>query len=84
MVVHVPYMSEAEIAAARKQREAMQLVKEIGEWQAVIIGQLEQLIRGAPPDRIRQRVAEASKEYGFRLAALLESEPYRLTGPARR
>jgi hypothetical protein len=77
------HQTEAERAAAERQRERMQLVKEIGEWQAVIVSQLEQLIRGAPPDRIRKRIAEASEEYGVRLRTLLESEPYRLTGPSR-
>jgi hypothetical protein len=43
-------MSPQEIEAAIKQRDAMQLVKEIGQWQAVIIGQLEQLVRGGPPE----------------------------------
>jgi hypothetical protein len=81
--VQYGYETEAERAAAKKQRDAMQLVKEIGEWQQVIVGQLEQLIRGAPPDRIRKRIQEASSEYGIRLAALLEAEPYRLTGPSR-
>jgi hypothetical protein len=84
MVVHVPYMSEAEIAAARKQQDSMRLVKEIGEWQQVIVGQLEQLIRGGPPDAIRKRISEASAEYGERLGKLLKDEPYRLSGPARR
>ncbi len=81
--VQYGYQTEAERAAAERQRDAMQLVKEIGEWQTVITGQLEQLIRGAPPDRIRQRIAEASEEYGVRLRTLLEAEPYRITGPRR-
>jgi hypothetical protein len=78
------HQSEAERAADVQQRERLQLVKEISEWQAVIVLQLEQLIRGAPPDGIRQRIAEASEEYGVRLRAIMEAEPYRLTGPTRR
>lgn len=81
--VQFGYQTEAERAAGERQRDAMQLIKEIGEWQAVIVGQLEQLIRGAPPDAIRQRIAEASEEYGERLTTLLKAEPYRLTGPRR-
>ena len=82
--VQYGHETEAERAAAQRQRERLQLVKEIGEWQAVIVLQLEQLVRGAPPDRIRSRISEASREYGVRLEALLEAEPYRLTGPSRR
>jgi hypothetical protein len=82
--VQYGHQTEAERAAAERQRERMQIVKEIGEWQAVIVCQLEQLIRGAPPDRIRARISEASEEYGVRLRALLGPEPYRLTGPTRR
>jgi hypothetical protein len=81
--VQYGYQTEAERAADERQRDAMQLIKEIGQWQAVIIGQLEQLVRGAPPDRIRTRISEASREYGVRLEMLLGVEPYRLKGPGR-
>jgi hypothetical protein len=75
--------SEAERAAAKRQQDALQCLKELSQWQAVIVGQLEQLIRGGAPDRIRLRIAEASEEYGIRLRALMEAEPYRLEGPRR-
>jgi hypothetical protein len=81
--VQYGYESADERAAAERQREALQLIKEIGQWQQVIVSQLEMLIRGSPPDAIRKRIAEASKEYGVRLEALLGAEPYRLTGPRR-
>jgi len=82
--VQYGHQTEAERAADERQREAMQTIKEIGQWQGVIVGQLEQLIRGGPPDAIRQRIAEASEEYGVRLRAVMGAEPYRLTGPTRR
>jgi hypothetical protein len=77
------YQTEAEIAAAKKQRDLMQLVTEIGQQQAVIVGQLEQLIRGAPPDRIWDRIEQASLEYGDGLRLIRASFPHRLTGPSR-
>jgi hypothetical protein len=78
-------MSEAEIAAGRRQREAMELIKKIGQHQAVIIGQLEQLVRGGPPDAIRRRIAQEGAEYGILLEELLGSvAQYRVTGPTRR
>jgi hypothetical protein len=78
------FQTEAERAADQHRRDLEQQLKELAQWQGVIVGQLEQLIRGAPPDRIRARINEASREYGIRLKALLESgSSYQITGPSR-
>jgi hypothetical protein len=66
------HQTEAQRAAEERQRDAMELVKEISQHQAVIIGQLEQLIRGGPPEGILQRIAEEGVEYGVRLEAILK------------
>jgi len=84
MVVHTPYMSQDEINAARRQEDALRRVKEISQQQAVIINQLEQLIRGAPPDAIKKRIAEASEEYGARLEWLLDTYSQRRIPDMRR
>jgi hypothetical protein len=83
--VQTIYSTPEEIAAARKQRDAMELIKRISQHQAVIIGQLEQLVRGHPPDAIRKRIAEEAAQYGVLLEELMGSvAQYRLTGPTRR
>jgi hypothetical protein len=79
--VQYGHQTDVERAADERQREALQIIKEIGEWQSVIVLQLQMLVRGHPPDAIRQRIAEASREYGERLTSLLSQQPYRLTGP---
>jgi hypothetical protein len=82
--VQYGYQTEAERAAAERQRDAMALIKRISEHQAVIVGQLEQLVRGGPPDAIRARIAEEGVEYGFLLEELMGSvAQYRITGPRR-
>lgn len=81
--VQYGFQTEAERAADQRQRDGMQTIKEISEWQAVIIGQLEMLVRGHPLDAIRQRIAEASQEYGERLTKLLADRSCRIAGPKR-
>jgi hypothetical protein len=83
MFVQYGYVTEAERAADQRRRDAMQLIREIGDWQSVIVQQLEMLVRGHPPDAIRKRISEASIEYGERLSKIMNDEPYRLTGPSR-
>jgi hypothetical protein len=81
--VQYGHQTDAERAADERQREALETIKEIGQWQAVIVLQLQMLVRGHPPDAIRQRIAEASREYGERLTRLLEEQPRRIAGPKR-
>jgi hypothetical protein len=84
MMAYVQYghMTEAERAADERHREAMEMIKLISQHQAVIVGQLEQLVRGHPPDAIRKRIAEEAAEYGLLLEELMGSvDQYRLTGP---
>jgi hypothetical protein len=81
--VQYGYQSEADRAADGRQRDAMRLIKEIGQWQAVIVSQLEQYVRGADPKGVRERIAEASNEYGIRLKAIMNSSPPRISGPSQ-
>jgi hypothetical protein len=82
--VQYGHETEAERAAAQKQRDAFELIKRISQHQATIVGQLEQLVRGGPPDAIWKRIAEEGVEYGRLLGEIRGSvAQYRITGPSR-
>ena len=77
------HQTEAERAADTQRRDIEQCLKELGEWQAVILIALGVMIRGGATKASLAQVENASAEYGKRFAKIMTyASAYRLAAPA--
>ena len=80
---HVPYMTEAEVAAAKKQRETEEQLKVMRQWQDVIHIKLGIWCRNGPSEALRNQIAAASEQYGEAFRKIMASSPQRIAGSSQ-
>jgi hypothetical protein len=78
------YETAADAAAREKATEMAQLLKELEEWQRVIVVNLGVMIRGGANRASLQQLEDATAEYGERFRAITDyASVYRLGRPSR-
>ena len=66
----------------RHAQQMTELYKNLAAWQAVFRGRLEQWGRAGPSPALRASIAEAAKECGDVVDAIMNATPPMLSGPA--
>lgn len=77
------YTAESYERERVRAQEMADLYKSLDQWQAVFRGRLEQWGRAGPSPALRASIAEAAKECGDVVDAIMNATPIMLSKPGR-